>query len=236
LPDRSAALVTFSGVEGGGKTTSSHELHALLQARGVASEWVEFIGLGVATRALRLWHRLRGTRPQARDFEAAARREKTAPGGLERRRPLADARRAQLHAVDVMLVRRHLRQARRRGIEVVVFDRYFYDALVRWNLPDGLTRALGAIVKPPDLAFLVVVDPEVVSARRGDAAVEVARARSARYHDSSLRHPPWILLPCRDRDETRQMLSERIDAWLPERTRATPDPAGDLDAVRQRSG
>lgn len=212
------ALITFSGVEGGGKSTWSKHAAAFLRRNGLRSEWVEFIGLGASTRLLRVWRRLRGSPPAARDFEAIARASSGQGGGAApRRRPRpADLRRVATHALDVLLVRLFLRGRARRGVQVVVFDRYFYDALVRWRLPEGLTRTLESLVPEPDLAFCVEADPKRVAERRGEAAEEVARQRLASYARLAQRHPGWIRLPCEDPEQTRALLETKLFGWLSE--------------------
>lgn len=180
-------LVTFSGLDGAGKSTLIAALRQTLEERRYPVAVVH-MDRDVGTYAL-----LRG----ARDRLAAARGRRARPGRLASRPARAQGRwrrmrdavvwgrglRRVLFPMDVLLFLCHrLYHERLRG-RVLITDRYFYDSLV--DVADGRQwahlRWLARLAPTPSIAVFVAVGPEDAFARKGEYSVEYLRRRWAAY-------------------------------------------------------
>ena len=170
---RRGAIVTFSGVDGAGKTTQIDLLEAALQADG--------------HRPVRLWYRP-GYSPALDRLRGAVRALRPGalpPPGPSARREATFARpgvRRTWAAVALLdaLVHYAVRvRALRAAGRVVLCDRYVWDGLLDLELrfPDlgvrrwPLARALERLAPEPDAAFLLVV-PWEECVRRAAARAE----------------------------------------------------------------
>lgn len=74
----------------------------------------------------------------------------------------------------------------RRGY-VVLYDRYFYDMLAdsertNLNLPAGLLNLASKLVRKPDLNFFLVADPEIIRARKQELSHDDIVLLTGRYN------------------------------------------------------
>jgi thymidylate kinase len=165
------AIISFSGLDGSGKSTQVNQLRECLHEIGVSSE-VQWAGFKTASK-------LRAAIPLL-DRPVGSRRN--SPGPRDRLLPTAVAGSAVgKHAWVLVVVGFntvhlwHLALRRRRGSQVLIFDRFSPDSMVKLDLHFHRTRAINiewqrrlfTLISPkPDVGFLVDVSSEVAYSRR----------------------------------------------------------------------
>ena len=202
-------MITFSGVEGAGKSTQARWTAQWLSEHGVPAEAQAFVELGFSTRVLRGLRRLRSRPAPHRRMAGPG---PAAPGSGGSPGSPAALRRRMTCLVDILLFRLALQRAARRGVQAWVCDRYFYDALSRLTLREGLWMAWVRRIMPvPDLAFLLEVDPEIGARRRrtAEAGYHAARARS--FEQLGSLAPSWQRVRSEDPLATRQCLEGHLE-------------------------
>ena|SRR5205807_4172256 len=184
-------LITFSGLDGAGKTSLIQWLRAHLEHRDrsvAVLHMNEDVGVYAYLQTLR--DHVRGTR---RPADAPPRPLNVARTRWERMRDAivwSKWLRRVLYPVDLMiflLYRAYLEKLRGR---ILIMDRYFYDRLVDVADRNGwsLLRVFARLTPTPDLPVFLDITPEESFARKGEYSVEYLRSREARYRAVV----PWI--------------------------------------------
>ncbi len=183
-------LITFSGLDGAGKTTLIRRLVATLAGRHRAVSVLHMnddVGVYASLRALRDGvvgrpARKNGTQPAARPRGAGRR--------LRDALVWSKALRRALYPVDLAVFwayRWYLERIRGR---ILVMDRYFYDTLV--DVGDGsrswLLRFFARITPTPDVAIFLDTAPEEAYRRKSEYPLDYLRARWYRYQQVR----PWV--------------------------------------------
>ena len=206
-------LITFSGLDGAGKTTLIEWLRGELerQRRPVTVLHLnDHVGIYAYARAVR--DRCLGRAPS----EGPPRMEPRSPvlGRLRDALIWSKLLRQLLYLADLLIFlcyRGYVEMLKRR---ILIMDRYFYDTLVdvtagrdgrgRWP------RLLARLTPRPDLPVLLEISPEEAFARKGEYTVEYLRDRSAAYH----RVFPWVRaplrLPARELEATKWALARAV--------------------------
>ncbi|MGH7515387.1 MAG: hypothetical protein ACREOQ_20985 [Gemmatimonadales bacterium] len=189
-------LITFSGLDGAGKSTVIRRVQETLEARGRPAVVRHMTyDLGVLATAMTVHIRLLGVAGHGRRGERRSGHASgtSAAGGAaaatSRWRRLRSAivwnkplRRA-IYLVDLMIFsvyRLYTERVRRR---VLIMDRYFYDTLVDVAEPGGWrwARFLLRITPVPSLAVFLRTTPEEAFARKQEFSVEYLTRRSLVY-------------------------------------------------------
>ena len=175
LPKRQV-LVSFSGMDGSGKSTQIENLHQNLVASGFSVKRLEFWNNVVAFARLRAGfsHRvLQSDGSVGSPEKPANRNDKNA------RHWYLILGRAFLYIFDALKLRRAVAKARSSKTDVIIFDRYIYDQLATLPMAHSVTRAyvrlLLRIVPTPDIAYLLDAVPEVARARKPEYPLEFMR-------------------------------------------------------------
>jgi thymidylate kinase len=160
-------LISFSGMDGSGKSTNIANLRSALEAAGNRVELVTFWDNVV------VFPRLRSK------VTAAVFQGETGIGApdkpVHRRdknlRPwYATLGRCVLYLFDAIHLRSVVHRAYASKPDVVIFDRYLFDQLTTLPLERGAARLyarfLYSFVPHPDLAYLLDADPEAAFARK----------------------------------------------------------------------
>jgi thymidylate kinase len=177
-----AALVSFSGIDGAGKSTQIEDLCAQLAEAGLRVRILAFWDDVATLKGLReflsrkLFH---GEPGVGTPTSPVNRRDKNV-----RSWPMT-ALRFFLYFMDALSLRIMTASARRSAADVVIFDRYLYDELANLNMDDRLTRAYARLllrmVPHPDLAYLLDVDPVQARARKPEYPLEFLHNNRASY-------------------------------------------------------
>ena len=204
-PVRRALLVSFSGLDGAGKTAQITALRESISYMGLRSRQLIFWDDVVVGRRWReeFVHKVfaseRGIGTPQHPVE---RRDKNMRAGY-----LTVARHL-LYLVDALHLR--LLLMRRKGADVIVADRYIYDELA--NLPlehrmsAALSRMLLWIAPRPQLALLLDVEPEIARARKPEYPLDFLRESRNSYLLLTRMIRGITVIPPLPIEETRHMI------------------------------
>ncbi len=162
-----SVLITFSGIDGAGKSTQIEKLRGYL------------VEQGIPVHELTLWDNVVLWRGARSGFSRRVLQSDGAVGTPARPAERKDkntqtwpllAGRSILHLFDVLNLRRVVRKARTERAGVIIFDRYIYDQLAALPMNNWLVRAyaklLLGVAPKPDLSYLLDAIPEVARARK----------------------------------------------------------------------
>ena len=213
-------LITFSGLDGAGKSTLIDFLQGALERQRrqvVVLHLNDQVGVYAALRWLR--DRARGRRvdelaPGAPDPRSQKLQRAPARGwrgrlgrlrtGLLWNKPL----RRVLYPIDLLVFfcyRAYLEKVRGR---VLIMDRYFYDTLVDVaNGRDHLwSRLLERLTPRPTVPVFLDITPEESFRRKREFSIEYLRARSEAYHHMFARVPGAVRIVNDDLAQTQAAL------------------------------
>ncbi|MGB6134432.1 MAG: thymidylate kinase [Acidobacteriaceae bacterium] len=153
-------LVSFSGIDGAGKSTQIENLCANLREAGLRVQLLTFWDDAATLKRIRegAGHKLfGGDKGVGSPDKPIERRDKNV------RSPLMAVIRLGLYALDALSLRRAAGRALRSGADLVVFDRYLFDELANLNLSNVAARwylrALLALVPRPQAGLILDADP-----------------------------------------------------------------------------
>ena len=176
------SFVSFSGIDGAGKSTQIENLRALLSEAGISVRVVAFWDDVAILKRLResSSHLLFNSEPgTGTPTKPANRRDKNVSSW-----PMT-AVRWFLYLMDALSLRVVTASAYRTDTEVVIFDRYLYDELANLPLNRRLTRTysrlLLKLVPHPNVAYLLDVDPVQARARKPEYPLEFLHRNRAAY-------------------------------------------------------
>jgi thymidylate kinase len=169
-------VISFSGLDGSGKSTQIENLRAALESAGLKTRLLTFwddVVVGVRYREGFVHKVYKSERGIGAPGKPVARRDKNV------RAWYLTLARYMLYFADALSLRHVLARAKKSGEDVVIVDRYIYDELVNLNLSTALARTfvrfIRALVPQPDVAFLLDADPEAAYARKPEYPVDFMR-------------------------------------------------------------
>ena len=164
---RDIKIVSFSGIDGAGKSTQISALESLLHDAGVRTTLLTFwddVVVGSGLREFMSHKAFKGERGIGTPERPVNRRDKNVSSWL------VTGLRLILYLADSINLRLVVGRMEMTESEVLIFDRYIYDELA--NLPlthwllRGLVRVLLRLIPKPDVAFLIDADPVAARARK----------------------------------------------------------------------
>ena len=177
-------LISFSGVDGSGKSTQIENLRSALQAAGFQTRLLAFwdnVVVGVKYREGFVHKVYKSERGIGAPGKPVNRRDKNMRGWH-----LTIARHL-LYLLDAINLCRVVAREKRQGAGVIILDRYIYDELSNLNLSNRVSRAfirfVHGFVPRPDIAYLLDADPVAAYARKPEYPVEFMKKCRRAYFD-----------------------------------------------------
>ena len=166
-------LITFSGIDGAGKTTQIEYVSSCLQKQGLRVLRLSFWD-NVA-----VWSKMRagvGHRALGSGHSDRTERSFAPKNNKHVRKWYLTAARSGLYLLDVARLRRLLARQPIRTCDVVIFDRYIYDQIANIYSPSFAARFYGKMLlkqaPAPDLAFVLDASPTAAFARKPEYPLE----------------------------------------------------------------
>jgi thymidylate kinase len=228
MKTHSPLLISFSGLDGAGKTTQIDNLRATLAASGLTSRVLAFWDDVVVLSRYRegFVHKVYGSeRGIGAPGKPVNRRDKNV------RRWYLTLSRHGLYFLDALHLRIVAMRALRSTTDVVIFDRYLYDELANLPLHNPASRAfarlMNRLIPRPDLAFVLDADPEAAVARKPEYPVDFMRkCRQAYYALASLLGTLTIVPPLPLAEAKNRVVQHAFAALgRSDVAQATADPA-----------
>lgn len=205
-----AKLISFSGVDGSGKSTQIEHARALLEASGrsvrVLAFWDDVVVLCRYREGFvhKMYGSERGIGAPGKPVE---RRDKNV------RRWYLTLARHGLYFLDALHLCWVVRRARATA-DVLILDRYVYDELANLPLNSALTRAyvrlVNAIVPRPDVALVLDADPEAARARKPEYPVEFMHKCRAAYLALARMLGSITVIPPLPLEEAKQLVGAAV--------------------------
>lgn len=179
-------VVSFSGIDGAGKSTQIEALRRHFEGRGLTVEVIPFWDRIAQLTSLREGaghHIFKGEKGVGSPDKPINRRDKNVQSW-----PMSLVR-LGLYLLDAFATRAAVRRARRSGRDLVIFDRYMYDELANLNVRKPSLRAyircIMAIVPRPDVSYILDADPVAARARKPEYPLDFIYKNRQAYLDLS---------------------------------------------------
>ncbi len=170
---RSSLLISFSGIDGSGKSTQIANLIDFAHQQGLTTKLLAFWDDVVVLSRYRegFVHKVYGSeRGIGAPDKPVNRRDKNV------RKWYLSLARHGLYLLDALHLVGVIARARRTGADVIIMDRYIYDELANLPLANPLTRlfvrTVSAFVPRPNVAYVLDADPEAARARKPEYPVD----------------------------------------------------------------
>lgn len=225
-------LISFSGVDGSGKSTQIENLRSALHAAGLKTSLLAFwdnVVVGVKYREGFVHKVYKSERGIGAPGKPVNRRDKNVRGWH-----LTLARHF-LYLLDSIHLCEVVARAKRNGAEVIILDRYIYDELSNLNLENPLSRTfikmVHAFVPRPDIAYLLDADPVAAYARKPEYPVDFMKKCRRAYFNLAAILKSMTIIPALDLPEAKTAVLKAAEQKLAEQGRAKELQPGTLSAA-----
>jgi len=219
-------LVTFSGIDGSGKSTQIDNLKAHLRSQGMRFVQLAFwddIVVGKRYREGFVHKVYKSEKGVGAPGRPVNRQDKNV-----RRWYLSIARHV-LYLLDSIHLCEVVARSRRGSPDVVIVDRYIYDQLANLPLKNPFTRlfirAVHAFVPRPDVAYLLDADVDAACLRKPEYPVEFLRKCRQSYFELARQLKTIEIIPAEALAEARRAVLTAFDAIASRRNgHRSPEP------------
>jgi len=218
-------FVSFSGIDGAGKSTQIRRLRTNLEQAGLLCSLVSFWDDVARFKGLRegASHVIfKGDRGVGTPSAPITRRDKNV------RSWMMSALRLCIYFADAVSTRSLMKRALRSNADIVIFDRFIYDELANLNLENAAmrmyARAMIKIVPKPDISFLLDAEPEEARARKPEYPLDFLQFSRKSYLGLSESFGCMTVVAPLPADEVEEEILKRAEAAL---SAASPRGAND---------
>ena len=225
-------LISFSGVDGSGKSTQIESLRSALHAAGLKTTLLAFwdnVVVGVKYREGFVHKVYKSERGIGAPGKPVNRRDKNVRGWH-----LTVARHF-LYLLDAIHLCEVVARAKKSGADVIILDRYIYDELSNLNVNNSLSRSfikfVHGFVPRPDIAYLLDADPVAAYARKPEYPVDFMKKCRRAYFDLASILGTMTVIPALDLPEAKAAVLRAAERELAAQGRSTDLLSGSLSAA-----
>lgn len=218
---RRPSLMSFSGIDGAGKSTQIGALYSRLSEAGVhvrvMTFWDDIAVLGRARESLSL-ALFKGEKGVGAPGKPVLRRDKDV------RSWYMTVARFLLYFLDSLRLSVVVAKISPTGdTDVFVFDRYLYDELANLNLEGRLSRAYARLllkfIPHPDIAYLLDADPAQACERKPEYRLDFVATNRASYLELSALAGNITVIPPLAAEEVARRVLQELSRQLPANSR-----------------
>jgi thymidylate kinase len=231
---RQRTFVSFSGMDGAGKSTQIENLRTRLTSAGLKVSIVTF--WDDVARLTRLREKsshtlFKGDKGVGSPEKPIVRQDKNV------RSWKMTAVRYFIYFVDAVSLRRVVKKALRSDADFIIFDRYAYDELANLTLTNPFARAyvrlIMMFVPRPHISYILDADPEQAFRRKPEYPLEFLYVCRASYQRlSSLLGGITVIPPLRIEEAEHEVMRHALDV-LAVSGKSIADTAGSVESMQR---
>jgi thymidylate kinase len=213
---RRPLVISFSGLDGSGKSTQINNVRDQLT------------NMGYRVKVLAFWDNVVVATKYREGFVHKVYKSEQGIGAPDKpvnrrdknvRKWYLNAARHGLYLADAIHLRQVIAQQTTADAHIVIMDRYIYDELANLPLTNAASRAFArwlgrAFVPQPDLALLLDADPDAARARKPEYPVDFMRECRTWYHRLANLLGTLTIVPPLPLEEAKRTVMEHVRETL----------------------